>query len=205
MADRCVCRARWLVFWLYYFPSLQAQFHEKVLDNWRSSRGLLLEQVAIDVGLPLPSGGGQARTERAVVQALVKALPHRRKYTTKLLPLAMDVVRNMGSLGTWQTLEEEDRVLVVGLGQELQRQWQRSGNKEICSRGLGVSSDSACPFLHFSYQGLEGVVAGMLKGCGADEKARQSLLRVENEQTQTPLHMACFHGHVKVAEALLAA
>jgi ankyrin repeat protein len=45
----------------------------------------------------------------------------------------------------------------------------------------------------------------LLAACGADDKARQALLRVETKNKFTPLHWACQEGHVKVAEALLAA
>jgi ankyrin repeat protein len=45
----------------------------------------------------------------------------------------------------------------------------------------------------------------MLERCGADDKAKQALLRAENEDKDTPLHNKSDQGHVKVAEALLAA
>ena len=97
---------------------------------WR----VLLRQVKEDLHLP----DGEVSTveeENEVVAALGKAIPQWRSYDARLLPLAMDVVRLSGKLARacWERL--------AAVGRELQRGWESSKDKSICSRKFGVTSD----------------------------------------------------------------
>ena len=100
-----------------------------VLGDRLAARRLLLEQVKEDIGMK----AGEASSEREVMAALLKALPHWRKRDARLLPLATELVKGSGGL------MDVDWDGLVAVGQELQRLWNKSGNKDICSRRLGFT------------------------------------------------------------------